>query len=280
MGGSHAHGPHAHGRLDGAVGAAAHGGGLGGPGGADGLLVAGDTPVHRLPAQVKIVAVVALVLVVVATPGGAWWAFAAYAVLLVAVAALARVPARTLVSRMAVELPFVVFAAVLPLVATGERVHVLGVGLSRPGLLAAATMLVKATLGVVGAILLASTTAPRDLLLGLERLHLPGPFVAIISFMLRYLAVVGSDLHRMRIARESRGFTGGSAGHLAAVASGAGALFVRSYERGERVHHAMVSRGYAGTMPALLAERVTRPRDWALGLALPLLALAVRLVLA
>jgi cobalt/nickel transport system permease protein len=33
------------------------------------------------------------------------------------------------------------------------------------------------------------------------------------------------------------------------IASSAGALFVRSYERGERVHAAMLARGYTGEMP-------------------------------
>ena len=51
-----------------------------------------DTPVHRLPPEVKIVAMVVFTLAVVATPREAFWAFGAYAVLVAAVAALARVP--------------------------------------------------------------------------------------------------------------------------------------------------------------------------------------------
>lgn len=35
------------------------------------------------------------------------------------------------------------------------------------------------------------------------------------------------------------------------LARSLGTLFVRSYERGERVHLAMLSRGYAGSLPAL-----------------------------
>jgi cobalt/nickel transport system permease protein len=51
-------------------------------------------------------------------------------------------------------------------------------------------------------------------------------------------------------------------------------LFVRSFERGERVHLAMVSRGYGGTMPRL-DERATTARDWSSALVLPVLAVAV-----
>ena len=67
--------------------------------------------------------------------------------------------------------------------------------------------------------------------------------------MIRYGDVITGELRRMRIARESRGAGAGRLGHARAVATSAGALFVRSYERGERVYLAMASRGYAGSMP-------------------------------
>jgi cobalt/nickel transport system permease protein len=223
-------------------------------GGADGLLVAVDSPVHRMPPHGKLLAVVAFVLVVVSTPSAAWPALLGYAVLLATGFILARVPFAVAARRMLVETPFVVFALLLPFVATGPRVEVAGLSLSRAGLVGGAALLTKATLGVAAAVLLAATTAPRDLLAGLDRMHLPRALVSILSFMIRYASVVTGDLQRMRIARESRGYTGGSAGHLKAVAAGAGALFVRSYERGERVHLAMLARGYTGRMPALASK--------------------------
>ena len=116
-------------------------------------------------------------------------------------------------------------------------------------------------------VLLVRPRRAADLLLGLERLRLPPRLVQIASFMLRYADVITGEIARMRIARESRGFTARWSGRLAAVGRAAGALFVRSYERGERVHLAMLSRGYAGTMPATRrtgrtrAARVARPRS-------------------
>ena len=176
---------------------------------------------------------------------------------------------------MLVETPFVVFALVLPFVATGPRVEVAGIGLSRAGLEGGGTLLARATLGVVAAIVLAATTAPRDLLAALERLRLPRVLVAILSFMVRYASVVSGDLQRMRVARESRGYTGGRVGHLAAVAAGAGSLFVRTYERGERVHLAMLARGYTGRMPTLAGARAT-PAQLLRCAVLPLAAVAVQ----
>jgi cobalt/nickel transport system permease protein len=247
-----------------------------GAGHAHRLYLERDSVVHRLPPHVKLVAAVGFVFVVVSTPREQVWAFGAYALLLAAVAAVARVPAPTVLRRMLVELPFVAFAFLMPFVARGERTEVLGVSVSVAGLWAAWNLLAKATLGVVTSILLAATTDLRDLLVGLERLRMPGLIVQIMSFMVRYGDVITDEMRRMRIARESRGFEGRDVRAIPVVARSAGALFIRSYERGERVHLAMLSRGYDGRMP-VTREITAGRRDWSLGLALPAAALVVAL---
>jgi cobalt/nickel transport system permease protein len=221
---------------------AGHGRGLG-------LHYPGHSPLHRAPAHLKLVGLLGFMLVVVATPRTWFPVFAVYLALVVAVIGLSRVPASYLLRRMVVEVPFVVFAVLMPFVATGPRVDVLGVPMSEPGLLAAWALLAKGTLGVMASLTLAATTEPRDLLLGLQRLRFPDQLVQIMGFMIRYLEVVAAEMHRMRVARESRGFNARSPRHWPVLARSAGALFVRSYERGERVHLAMLSRGYTGSLP-------------------------------
>lgn len=221
--------------------------------------LAGDSWLHRAPAAHKVVATLILVLAVVAVPARTWWPFAVAFVVLAAAAITAGLRPLTVLRRMVVELPFVVFALALPFFAHGHRVEVLGLSVSEPGLYAAAGMLAKATIGVLAGVVLASTTEPTEMIAGLQRLRMPNLLVQIASFMLRYLSVVTDDLRRMRIARESRGSRGGGLAHARAAASSAGALFVRSYERGERVHLAMLSRGYAGAMPSLSTAPPPRP---------------------
>jgi len=80
-------------------------------------------------------------------------------------------------------------------------------------------------------------------------LKLPVLMVQITSFMLRYVNVVNDEMERMKIARESRGFEATGIKHWKVLATAAGALFIRSYERGERVHLSMLSRGYEGVLP-------------------------------
>ncbi|GHG77593.1 cobalt ECF transporter T component CbiQ [Streptomyces griseocarneus] len=232
------------------------------------------SPVHALPPHCKIAAVFCFVLVVVATPREALWAFGLYALLLAVVTAAARVPAGFLLRRLLIEVPFVAFALLMPFVAEGERVTLWGLSLSESGLWGAWNILAKGTLGVAASVLLASTTELRALLLGLQRLRMPPLLVQIASFMIRYGDVITDEMRRMRIARESRGFTARGVRHWKVLATSAGALFIRSYERGERVHLAMVSRGYTGTMPVIDEVTATRAQ-WTYAAALPLAALAV-----
>ena len=209
----------------------------------------GHSPVHRAPAHLKILALVGFMLVVVATPREWYPAYAGYLAVLLGVIALSRVPAGYLGRRMVVEVPFVLFAALMPFVATGPRVEVLGVAVSEAGLLGAWGLLAKGTLGVLAALTLAATTEPHDLLRGLERLRMPQLIVQIMGFMVRYLDVVTGEMARMTTAMRSRGCDPRSPRHWPALARSLGALFVRSYERGERVHLAMLSRGYDGSLP-------------------------------
>jgi cobalt/nickel transport system permease protein len=211
----------------------------------------GHSVVHRAPAHLKLVALVTFMLVVVATPREWYAAFAVYLLLLLVVVGLSRVPPAYLAKRMLIETPFVLFAFAVPFIAEGPRIDVLGLSVSEPGLWAAGALIVKGSLGVLAALTLAATTVPQEVLAGLRRLRMPDLIVEIMGFMLRYLDVVTAELARMTTAMRSRGCDPRSPRHWPVLARSLGALFIRSYERGERVHLAMLARGYDGTMPAL-----------------------------
>jgi cobalt/nickel transport system permease protein len=240
------------------------------------LYVARDTPIHALAPECKLVATFAFVFAVVATPRDAFWAFGVYAAALAALAWVARIPLRVMARRLVIELPFVAFAVLLPIVGTGEHTEVLGLSLSVPGLWGAWNILVKGTLGVAATGILVATTDVRDLLRALERLHVPRAFTAITTFMVRYAEVIAGELRAMRIARISRGHDPRWIWQARAVAATAGTLFIRSYERGERVYLAMASRGYGAEV---VTPTVRAPAaDWALALAVPAAATVVAVV--
>ena len=205
--------------------------------------------VHSLPSHLKIIAAIAFILVVVSTPVTQWGAFVAYFIWLLAVVLIAKIPFSLLFKRSLIEIPFVFFAILMPFFGSGEMIQVGPFDLYREGLIAGAGIVVKGTLGVMTAIILSTSTTAREILRGLERLKLPMLMVQIASFMLRYVNVVNDEMERMKVARESRGFEATGIKHWKVLATAAGALFIRSYERGERVHLSMLSRGYVGVLP-------------------------------
>jgi cobalt/nickel transport system permease protein len=235
------------------------------------LYVHGHSQIHALPPQCKLVAQLTFVFAVVATPREAFWAFGLYAAMLLVLIRIAEIPLRFVAKRLVFETPFILFAVLLPFIGRGEQVDVLGMSLSREGLWGAWNIVAKATLGLGASILVAATTTMPEFLRGFERLHLPRAFTSTLSFMIRYFDVIADDMRRMKVARESRGYDPRWLWQARAVATSAGALFIRSYERGERVHLAMLSRAYAGSLPELDEAPVTTG-VWVAALSVPLLA--------
>ena len=74
----------------------------------------------------------------------------------------------------------------------------------------------------------------------------------------------------MRMAMLSRGHNPRWIWQLKAYTASAGALFIRSYERGERVYYAMTARGFTGRVPTF--DGKVRPADWARALSVPAIA--------
>jgi cobalt/nickel transport system permease protein len=149
--------------------------------------------------------------------------------------------------------------------------------ISGEGLRQFATIALKSWISVQAALVLAFTTPFHELVDGLRLLRLPRIMVAIISFMYRYLSVLADEARRMNRARASRsavpeGRRGGGSILWRARVTGAmvGSLFLRSYERGERIYAAMQARGFEGEMRHLHTRRVL-PGEW---LALAIVALA------
>lgn len=199
----------------------------------------------RLSPRVKLVALVVFAVVVVVTPREEVWAFAVYGAIVLTLLVVARVPPLTVLRRLVIEIPFVVFAVLMPFVAAGPRIEVWGLSLSVEGLWGAWGLLVKATLTLLAAIVLVSTTEPRRIVLALEGLRMPRQLTSIMGFMIRYLDVIAGEAARMRTAREARGFVARGPRSWGVLGRGVGALFVRAHGRGERVHLAMLARGYS-----------------------------------
>lgn len=248
-----------------------------GAGHAHALYVHEHSLVHRLPPQVKVASALGFVFLVAVTPRAAVWGFLIYATAIVAVAIASKIRPAFMAVRMLGILPFVAFAFLLPFIASGEQVEVLGLDVSSEGLWAAWNILAKASIGAATSIVLAATTEVPDILAGMNRLKVPVVLTSIAGFMVRYLELIVEEIGRIRVAMASRGYDPRWLWQAKPIATSAGAMFVRSYERGERVYDAMVARGFTGEMPEL-RHRDPSARDWLIGALLPALGLLIAVI--
>ena len=217
--------------------------------------LAGDpaSPVHRLDPRAKILGLFAVTLVAVSAPLSAWPVFVGCALVLAAVASVARVAPRDIWRRARFILPVVLFVAVfLPFVRKGGQAYEIGpLTAYQGGLEVFGAVAMKATIGTISAVLLGATTTFPAVLRGLEAMRVPKLLVLIAAFMYRYLFVIVEEAGRMRAALAARAYRPRTALHAGALGRVATAMFLRTYARGERVYHAMLARGYSGAMPQL-----------------------------
>jgi cobalt/nickel transport system permease protein len=219
----------------------------------------GTSLVHRLDPRLKLLAALAFVLAATSTPPRAWPGLVLLGVLALGAILAARIPPIEVLKRSAIALPFAGMVAVsLPFTRGGGVIwawHAFGwtLTVTDEGLMLFGAVLVKAWLSVLVAGVLVATTRFPDLLHAMRSLHLPAILVTTISFMYRYLFVLVDEAMRLQTARIARSVgSGRTVWWRARVLGGMiGSLFIRSYERSERIYAAMLARGLAGEMRTL-----------------------------
>ncbi len=208
--------------------------------------------IHKLDPRTKLITTIAFILAVALTPPNRWQVFVAYFFLVATLIFLSKVPVFYILKRSLVIMPFVLMIAIfVPFFKEGEvagsyNIWLWQVSVTYSGLQVLWNILAKAWLSILGLILLTSTTKITNLLMGLEQLHLPRVMVMILSFMYRYIFVLVEEMMRMKQARDSRNFGGSKLWQLRTIGNMIGTLFIRSYERGERIYAAMLARGFDG----------------------------------
>jgi len=211
-----------------------------------------DSFIHRLDPRTKFIITLVFILAVISTPPTRWQVFALYLFLMATLIFVSRVPIFYVLKRSLVIMPFVLMIAIfIPFFKEGEvagsyNIWLWQVSVTYSGLQVLWNILAKAWLSILSLILLTSTTKMTNLLNGLEQLGMPKVMVMILSFMYRYIFVVVDEVMRMKQARDSRSFGGSRLWQLRTIGNMVGTLFIRSYERGERVYAAMLARGFDG----------------------------------
>jgi cobalt/nickel transport system permease protein len=232
--------------------------------------LARDSPLHDADARLKFLLTVTGILATSLLPVGSWAALGLGWLSLAVLSTIARLGPLRLARSAFFALPFMLAALPLVFTRTGDPMGAFDLGplhldVSGQGLREFATIALKSWISVQAALLLSFTTPFADLIEALRRLRLPRLMVAIIGFMYRYLAVLTDEATRLVRARASRSATlpgrrsGGPVRWRAKVVGGmVGSLFLRSYERSERVYAAMLARGFEGEFRTMGGSTLAR----------------------
>lgn len=219
--------------------------------------------VHRLDPRVKAALTVIFIVSNALLPDGAWSAFGAAWLFLLAANYYSQLGAGYTFKRSLIALPFALVAITILFSMPGQalvsfRLFFWNLTITDLGLLRFVSILIRSWLSVQAAILLVATTRFPDLIHALEHLKVPAVLTTIIAFLYRYLFVLTDEVFRLLRARESRSAavpgnrSGGGVLWRAKVAGNlAGQLFLRSYERSDRIYNAMIARGYSGHLYTL-----------------------------
>lgn len=247
--------------------------------------------IHRLDPRVKLVLAVGFILATALTPPGAWPAYILFFALLLAVEIVSELGIGYIMKRSLLALPFVLAAAPIIFTLPGPPLFTFHIGpwdpsISATGLERFLSIGWKSWLSMQMAIVLAASTTFPDLLLAMRSVRIPKLLVAVIGLMWRYLFVLADEVMRLLRARDARSGhpantpyrTGGTIAWRAHVTGGmAGNLFMRSFDRGERIYAAMAARGYDGEVRTLGMPPVSRPQKVLLVIGALVLSLLVLL---
>jgi cobalt/nickel transport system permease protein len=243
--------------------------------------------VHRLDPRVKLALTLAFIFTTALTPTGAWPVYVLLFSLVLSVVLLSELGVGYVLKRASLALPFML--AALPVLVTIRGAPVLTAPIGRwtltvtqEGAERFASIVVKSWLSVQVAIVLASSTPFPELLVAMRAVGIPRLLVAIVGLAWRYLFVMADEALRLMRARAARSghpaqpgmWSGGSVAWRARVTGGmAGSLFLRSFERADRIYAAMLSRGYDGEVRVLPLAPITSGQRIVLALGLGTLVL-------
>ena len=236
----------------------------------------GHSLVHDLDPRIKVVVAIAFILSNALLPDGAWIAFGLAWLFILFACSMSGLGIGFTFKRSFIALPFALAAITVLFTIPGEPVasfNFLGwrLVITNAGLLRFVSIVTRSWLSVQAAILLVAVTEFPKIIHALTHLRVPAVLTTIISVLYRYLFVLPDEVMRMMRARQSRsaavsGFrSGGSVMWRARTAgSMAGQLFLRSYERSDRIYNAMLARGYRGELMTIHPHQFQR-RDWLIG---------------
>lgn len=213
------------------------------------LLACGQSPLHRLDARAKVLVTFVFIVSVVSFSRYELSALIPFFLFPVVMIARSGLPPRFVIEKIILVSPFIIAVGLFnPLLDRDIVVRFGSFGVSG-GWLSFASIVTRTALAVCAAYVLVGITGFAAVCQGLERLGVPKVFVVQLHFLHRYIFVLAEEVGRVTQARELRSCGGKGLG-ARSFAPMVGHLLLRTWQRADRIHAAMLSRGFCGMFHA------------------------------
>jgi cobalt/nickel transport system permease protein len=217
-------------------------------------LALGDTALHRLDPRAKVMVTILFIISVVSYGKYDLTALFPFFIFPVVMISLGNLPVGFIVKKVLFLTPFVLLIGIFNPVFDREVLVQLGpVGISG-GWISCASIVVRAMLTLGAAFILVGLTGFPAICGALERMGMPRVLAVQFLFLYRYIFVLTEEGARTSRARELRSFGKKGLG-MKAFGSLVGHLLLRTWQRAERIHMAMLARGFAGEFQTRRAFR-------------------------
>lgn len=213
------------------------------------LLALRQTAIHRLDPRAKVLTTLCFIVCVVSFDKyevSAMLPFLAYPVALVAAGNL---PPGYILRKVLIVIPFALMIGLFNPIFDRQVIMQVGSIDIWGGWVSCSSILLRAILTASAAIVLVATTGFPAICEALKKLGMPQLFAMQLLFLYRYIFVLTDEGVRVARARQLRSFGRRGLG-ISQFGSLAGHLLLRTWERAERVHMAMLARGFSGEVHA------------------------------
>jgi cobalt/nickel transport system permease protein len=225
------------------------------------LLALRQSAVHSLDPRAKILTTLAFILCVISFGRyeiSAMLPFLLYPTVLMAIGEL---PVTTILHKVLVVIPFALVIGIFnPLFDRQVLLQFGELGISG-GWVSCVSILLRALLTSSVAIILVAITGFPAICAALERMGMPKAFAVQLLFLYRYIFVLSDESVRTVRASQLRQF-GRRRIAMRHFGRLAGHLLLRTWDRAERIHMAMLARGFNGEFRTLRREARFGRRDF------------------
>ena len=218
-----------------------------------------ETAIHRVDPRVKVLTTFCFIVVVVSFQKYDLVRLMPFSIYPISVMAIGDIPFSYILKKLLLSSPFVIFMAMFNPILDRSPAYELGVLSVSGGFVSFASIIAKFALTVSAALATIACTGFDSICSALGRMGVPSVLTVQLLLVYRYIFVMGEEAARMARSRALRSFGNRGMG-MSVYAAMIGQLLLRTMDRGQRIHLAMLCRGFDGNIRYVKMSRI-RPSD-------------------